>query len=770
MNTIENLLLQKELVQYPDERIRVLVFPSVSILGKSVALRFISWVQEHPEGVVSLPTGKTPEWFIKESTRFLSQWTTKDVQKELSRFGINTSKRPTLRGVTFVQMDDFFPINPERTNSFYHYVHQYYLKPFGFGNAMLINVKDIISNTDVETLWTDEQVDLNLRYRHPKTRKEYAQKEALQKVDEWCMRYEEKIRQKGGIGFFLGGIGPDGHIAFNIKGSDFHSSTRLTEINYETQAAAAQDLGGIEIARKRLAITIGLETITYNNDVLAIIMAAGCAKSSVVASSIQSAPTIKYPATVLQKLPNAWFYLSEGAASALNERSIVKIRALQQLSDSIIERIVFDTALATKKAFGELNSKDFRGSALGKVLLSHHKDIKKITQTIQQRFVKKLDRGIHTVTDKVFLHTEPHHDDIMLAYLPFVVRNIRIHSNTHYFVTLTSGFTAVSNQYIASLCKRLLRSLKENLHNFFVILRTEYFYINSHDHLNADVWHYLDGLAQSSVHEQERGTLGRFLRNIILVYNVKTKSEIMTVLEEISHYCHTHYPGTKDNKKIQELKGHCREWESACLWGYFGWESRNLENMNLGFYKGDIFNEAPTIGRDVEPILALLRRVRPDIISLAFDPEASGPDTHYKVLQALSEATLRYQEESNKPLEIIGYRNIWSQFHPSEVNIFVPVSLNMFALQNSSFMHTYLSQKDASFPSYEYDGPFCDLAQEIQNQQYIDMKTCLGEKFFYEHTSALIRATRGLVYLVSMTVEELNQYSQSLRKHIEEIG
>ena len=68
----------------------------------------------------------------------------------------------------------------------------------------------------------------------------------------------------GGIGFFLGGIGPDGHVGFNVRGSDHYSTTRLTATNYETQAAAAGDLGGIEISRNRLVITIGLNTITYN--------------------------------------------------------------------------------------------------------------------------------------------------------------------------------------------------------------------------------------------------------------------------------------------------------------------------------------------------------------------------------------------------------------------------------------------------------------------------------------------------------------------------
>jgi len=102
----------------------------------------------------------------------------------------------------------------------------------------------------------------------------------------------EKIEQLGGIGFFLGGIGPDGHIGFNIKGSDHFSTTRLAPINYETAAVAAADLGGIETARDKAVITIGLKTIIKNNSATAIIIAAGESKSKVVSDAIEKQPSI----------------------------------------------------------------------------------------------------------------------------------------------------------------------------------------------------------------------------------------------------------------------------------------------------------------------------------------------------------------------------------------------------------------------------------------------------------------------------------------------
>jgi len=60
-----------------------------------------------------------------------------------------------------------------------------------------------------------------------------------------------------------------------------------------------------------LVITIGLRTITYNPEAVAIIFAAGEAKAEVVKNALENEPSNQYPASVLQKLKNARFYLTK---------------------------------------------------------------------------------------------------------------------------------------------------------------------------------------------------------------------------------------------------------------------------------------------------------------------------------------------------------------------------------------------------------------------------------------------------------------------------
>ncbi len=147
--------------------------------------------------------------------------------------------------------------------------------------------------------------------------------------------------------------------------------------------------------------------------------------------------------------------------------------------------------------------------------------------------------------------------------------------------------------------------------------------------------------------------------------------------------------------------------------------------------------------------------------------EGAGPDTHYKVMQILAEALKLYEQECGRSdIQVLGYRNVWTRFHPAEANIFVPVSLNMFAILQNSFKNAFASQWEAAFPSYEHEGPFSELAQLVQVEQYRTIKTCLGREFFYLHPSPLIRATRGLVFLRRMSLEEFYQYASEMRKAI----
>ena len=736
-------------------------------LGLLTSLRFLEWVCENPEGVISLPTGKTPEYFIKYTKYLLENWDSRKGRQLRERYGLGGLGKPSMKDLQFVQIDEFYPIDPVQHNSFHYFVMEYYVRGFGLTekNCLLINSDEIplIEGMHYSDVFPGSAIDLSLRYREAVSKTEQTQQRALLMIDNWCTEYEQKVRDKGGIGFFLGGIGPDGHIAFNTRGSDHHSTTRLTPTNFETQAVAAADLGGIEISRNRLVITIGLGTITYNPDAVAIIFAAGEAKAGIIKDSLENEPDVRFPATALQKLQNSRFYLTRGAAVQLSD-SLVHYYRSGPWTHRKTERAVIDLCRKLDRYAHHLALEDLRSDPYASLIpgLDEH-----TVQSVIDAVKAKISRGIARDRDQVIYHTGPHHDDIMLGIMPYTNRQVRSASNDIHFSVMTSGFTAVTNHFILEL-------LKETL---FLLDKGEIQMINYPDFFDSgylmkwdkDVNHYLNCVADLNEEGKVRGICHRLVRCMVSIWETKDEQALRDVILDTILDIESSYEGSKNPPRIQKLKGMMREFEEELVWAHYGVPVRNIHHLRLGFYKGDIFTELPEKERDIRPILEEFRKYQPTLLSLVMDPEGSGPDTHYKVLQAIAGAVKEWQKEKDlSDLRIIGYRNVWNRYHPSEADLIVPVSLNALDVLRSSFTDCYRSQVNASFPSHEYDGKFSDLAQRIWVQQMKQIQYVLGKNFFYEHPLPLIRATHGMIYLREMNAGEFVALAEELERTMEE--
>jgi glucosamine-6-phosphate deaminase len=747
-------------------RIPYIVVPNFPNLGLFTALRFLEWVAANPNGTISLPTGKTPEHFIKWTQYLLENWRKKKVMDLMHENGLSLEAKPDLKDLHFIQIDEFYPISPKQRNSFYNYVVEYYIKGFGLdpANALLINSEEIplFQNMHFSEVFPDNRIDLSLRQREPKNQVEAIQQKSIFKIDNWCTLYEEKIRQKGGIGFFLGGIGPDGHIAFNTRGSDHNSTARLTETNFETQAASASDLGGIEVSRNRLVITIGLGSITSDPEGTSIIFAAGEAKAPIVRSAIESGPDNMYPATVLQRQKNARFYITEGASKDLAD-SIDRYYKTGSWTEEKTERAVWDLCQRIDKYAHKLELKDLENDPYCRMIpdLSLER-VKEVIDTAKQ----KIGKGMEKQNRQVYLHTGPHHDDIMLGIFPLIIPHLREPDNDFYFSVLTSGFTAVTNMMIRDLLQQTQEHIRKGM--IRMIEYEDFFDKGYKIKWDKDVNHYLNKVAEDDEEGKLRGICHRMVRAIVEIYRVHSKQTLEKQIENIIEVIDNSYDGQKNGPDLQALKGMLREFEEELVWAHYGVQVKNIKHLRLGFYTGDIFTQLPERKRDVEPILEMLRKIKPTVISLAFDPEGSGPDTHYKVLQAIAEALRQWRrEEDLSGLKIIGYRNVWYKFQPHEANVYTPVSLNSMAVLQSSFKDCYISQVNASFPSYEFDGPFSELAQRIWVEQFKKVQLILGKDFFYENEHPKYRATHGMIFYREMNLDEFLVNARKLEESVE---
>jgi glucosamine-6-phosphate deaminase len=747
-------------------KIPYLVVDNFPKLGLITACRFLEWVASNPDGVISLPTGKTPEYFIKWTQYLLSNWDSKKGKDIRKQYGLENISKPQLKNLTFVQIDEFYPISSKQKNSFFDYVNKFYLEGFGLSKekAILINSDEIplAEGKHFREVFPELKVDLSLRFREAQSPLEKLQQESIYLIDKWCGDYEQRIRDKGGIGFFLGGIGPDGHIAFNTRGTHLFSTTRLTETNFETQAVAAGDLGGIEVSANRLVITIGLDTIVYNKDAVGIIIAAGEAKAQIVKDSLEEDMTNIYPATVLQKLKNGRFYLTKGAAVRLTD-SVDAYYTQGEWTWEKTERAVLDLCKKLKKYGQRLKLEDLKNDPY----TSKIPDLSEETVAqVMNSMIAKINRGIGREKNEVLLHTGPHHDDISLGILPHITNQLQENSNEAHFSVLTSGFTAVTNTFVIDSLLHTKKLLDNG--EIQMVHYEDFFTVGYKLKTDKDVYHYLTKVAAEDSAGRARGLSHRIIRALVDIFEVKNKQQLRETINDVISILRNSYDGEKNPSKIQKLKGMIREFEEELVWAHFGVQVKNVHHLRLGFYTGDIFTEQPDKKRDVEPIVDLCRRINPTKISLTLDPEGSGPDTHYKVLQATAEAIRQWGEEKDlSHLRIIGYRNVWFKFEPHEANVIVPVSLGDMSVMEDSFSNCYLSQVNASFPSYSHNGKFSTVAKRVWVSQLNDIQLLLGKNYFYLHETAKVRSSHGLIFFKDMNVEEFLAHARELEKSIE---
>ena len=210
--------------------------------------------------VLGLPTGSTPVGLYRELIR---------LHREA---GLDFS-----RVITF-NLDEYFPMQPDDPQSYRRWMQE------TFFNHVNIPPQNI--HVPDGTIKPEE-------------------------VEDYCHRYEQKIRRAGGIDLQILGIGRTGHIGFNEPGSTRHSRTRMVTLDPVTRRDAASSFFGEENVPHQ-ALTMGVGTILDARKI--VLMAFGEHKARIVQRAVEGAVTDAVAASFLQQHPDATFLLDQAAA------------------------------------------------------------------------------------------------------------------------------------------------------------------------------------------------------------------------------------------------------------------------------------------------------------------------------------------------------------------------------------------------------------------------------------------------------------------------
>ena len=132
-----------------------------------------------------------------------------------------------------------------------------------------------------------------------------------------CASYERRIKAAGGIRLFMGGIGEDGHVAFNEPGSPLDSRTREMPLEWETRVVNSRFFGNDPNKVPATALTVGVGTVFDADEVM--ILANGPKKAVAVRESIEGPVATQFTCSVFQNHPNAVFVLDRDASGLLSK-------------------------------------------------------------------------------------------------------------------------------------------------------------------------------------------------------------------------------------------------------------------------------------------------------------------------------------------------------------------------------------------------------------------------------------------------------------------
>lgn len=134
-------------------------------------------------------------------------------------------------------------------------------------------------------------------------------------LTEECANYEAAIQEAGGIDLFMGGVGEDGHIAFNEPFSSLNSRTRVKTLTTDTIQVNARFFGGDVSLVPKTALTVGVGTVLASKKVM--ILATGHKKARAVRHGVEGAYNHQWTITALQVHPNGILVCDDAAAEEL---------------------------------------------------------------------------------------------------------------------------------------------------------------------------------------------------------------------------------------------------------------------------------------------------------------------------------------------------------------------------------------------------------------------------------------------------------------------
>jgi len=553
------------------EKIHNVVFDNRNIASKLVAKEIAELIIENnkknKKTVLGLATGSSP---IK-------------VYDELVR--LHKEENLSFKNVITFNLDEYYPIKPDDINSYHYFMNEYLFKH--------IDIKP--ENIHIP----DGDIPLN-------------------KVLEFGLDYEQKIKDAGGLDFQLLGIGRSGHIGFNEPGSHKNSRTRLITLDHITRVDAASDFKGINNVPRK-AITMGIASIMQAKRI--ILLAWGEKKAEIIKQTIEGDISSDVPATYLQNHQNTTFVLDQDAAGKLTRIDQPWLVKDVDWDNYLKKKAVVWLSNKINKSILKLTDKDYNDHSLSDLIAQQGN-----SYDLNIRIFNSLQ---HTITG--WPGGKPNADDSNRPEraLPAVKKVI--------------VFSPHPDDDVISMGGTLDRLIEQG-HEVHVAYQTS---------------------GSNAVTDQDAL---KFLEVNQLIYQDKNTDKLIEfVKQKIKNH------NIKDNNELQKIKAYIRRSEALAAVRFLGLKDHQVHFLDLPFYNNPVLKR--NIGKaDIQLLEDFIKQIKPHQIFAAGDL-ADPHGTHRITFDLLKIVLTKLKKEQfSNDLRVWLYRGAWDEYEVFDIDMAVPMS------------------------------------------------------------------------------------------------
>lgn len=555
------------------------------IVAQEIAILIKKKATNKQNCVLGLATGSSP---IK-------------VYEELVR--MHKEEGLSFKNVITFNLDEYYPMDTENLQSYHYFMHEH-----------LFNHIDILSE--------------NIHIPNGNI--------SLEKVDQYCLDYEAKIKNVGGLDFQLLGIGRTGHIGFNEPGSHINSGTRNITLNHITRADAAMDFLGIENVPRK-AITMGIGTINRAKRI--VLLAWGINKAQIIEETVEGTISSEHPATYLQNHQNTTFILDSDAASKLTRIKTPWLVSSCLWTEELKRKAVVWLSETLQTSVLKLTDKNYNDNGMSGLLAEEG--------TAYDLNIKMFNKLQHTITG--WPGGKPNADDT----------NRPERSNPSKKRVLI--FSPHPDDDVISMGGTFDRLVSQG-HEVHIVYQTS-------------------------------GNIAVADEEALKFAEVSLSVRHFNQLEELISAIKNNTKNSKDSLEIRKLKGTIRRFESMGATRFLGVSDENVHFLDLPFYETGTIKKNKLSEVDIQLMSSIIEKIKPHQIYAAGD--LADPHGTHKVCLDVLFITLDTLKSKPfmKDCWVWLYRGAWHEWETYEIDMAIPMSPDQVLKKRHAIFY-HQSQKD----------------------------------------------------------------------------